>query len=194
MSFPALPESTRQQCRSSGPPVLRLGREIDGQIATLTEPAPLLIVGSCHGRKPTLEPETDDDGSCQKILVVAGGPGVHWPGIPVFVSWPPFDGADPAGDGILRLVAEFSLAVISETCGRVVQLVRAPALHAGSHRFESCLAYQKIKYYSIIGKNAPRDALTAVLGVFFAHLHANTSFPPQFYTRDKKIRALDARM
>ena len=37
--------------------------------------------------------------------------------------------------GFLFLPAEYR-------CGRIAQLVRAPALHAGGHRFESCFAHQ----------------------------------------------------
>ncbi len=33
--------------------------------------------------------------------------------------------------------------------GRLAQLARAPALHAGSHRFESCIAH----YHKLLRKN-----------------------------------------
>ncbi len=32
------------------------------------------------------------------------------------------------------------------TLGRIAQLVRAPALQAGGHRFESCFAHQPMPY------------------------------------------------
>ena len=126
-------------------------------------------------------------GPHQEILAIVGSPLCHWAGFwgtcrRQAVLW-----SFVAGRGLLCFAALFSVAVISKKCGRIVQLARAPALHAGSRRFESCFAYHKMP------KNRfwlPSSAPMALLGFFLPQLMcyfiSTHAVIPQFSTEDKK--------
>ena len=81
----------------------------------------------------------------EKDLVALGRPGLDRPRVPDPAGGHAHRRPAAAGFGVLRSASLLPVAVLPQQCGRIVQLVRAPALHAGSRRFESVFAHQKYR-------------------------------------------------